>query len=111
MRVLATHLSADDFPAAVFAELYHQRWRIEEALDAAQTSQPFGTRLGPDSACVVGSKAAASKIPCETASKLGLQGVMAKLRWIGVSVGTDHDTSSFAVATIRRWWQSIGQVL
>jgi len=26
-----------------------------------------------------------------------------------VSVGTDHDTSSFAVETIRRWWQSMGQ--
>ena len=26
-----------------------------------------------------------------------------------VSVGTDHDTATFAVATIRRWWQSMGQ--
>ena len=26
-----------------------------------------------------------------------------------VSVGTDHDTASFAVATIRRWWQQMGQ--
>lgn len=25
-----------------------------------------------------------------------------------VSVGTDHETSAFAVQTIRRWWQSIG---
>ncbi|HWM92441.1 MAG TPA: ISAzo13 family transposase [Thermoanaerobaculia bacterium] len=25
-----------------------------------------------------------------------------------VSVGTDHDTSSFAVETIRRWWKSMG---
>ena len=25
-----------------------------------------------------------------------------------VSVGTDHDTASFAVATIRRWWQAMG---
>ncbi|WP_298443597.1 ISAzo13 family transposase [Ferrimicrobium sp.] len=25
-----------------------------------------------------------------------------------VSVGTDHDTASFAVATIRRWWLSVG---
>ena len=25
-----------------------------------------------------------------------------------VSVGTDHDTAAFAVATIRRWWQSVG---
>ena len=25
-----------------------------------------------------------------------------------VSVGTDHDTSAFAVQSIRRWWQSVG---
>lgn len=28
-----------------------------------------------------------------------------------VSVGTDHDTASFAVATIRRWWLSMGKPL
>jgi len=26
-----------------------------------------------------------------------------------VSVGTDHDTSAFAVATLRRWWDTVGQ--
>lgn len=26
-----------------------------------------------------------------------------------VSVGTDHDTAAFAVASIRRWWQTMGQ--
>ena len=26
----------------------------------------------------------------------------------GVSVGTDHDTAEFAVATVRRWWQQMG---
>lgn len=26
-----------------------------------------------------------------------------------VSVGTDHDTSTFAVETLRRWWKSMGQ--
>src|SRR5439155_346285 len=26
-----------------------------------------------------------------------------------VSVGTDHDTSAFAVQTIRRWWFSMGR--
>ena len=26
-----------------------------------------------------------------------------------VSVGTDHDTSAFAVATLRAWWDSIGR--
>ena len=31
VRVLATNLDAEAFPAALFAELYHQRWRIEEA--------------------------------------------------------------------------------
>jgi hypothetical protein len=29
--VLATNLPAQDFPVAVFGQLYHQRWRIEEA--------------------------------------------------------------------------------
>ncbi|MHB9102626.1 MAG: ISAzo13 family transposase [Sulfuricella sp.] len=28
-----------------------------------------------------------------------------------VSVGTDHDTSSFAVATVRRWWFAMGKAL
>ena len=28
-----------------------------------------------------------------------------------VSVGTDHDTASFAVATVRRWWFSMGRAL
>ena len=27
-----------------------------------------------------------------------------------VSVGTDHDTSAFAVATLERWWQQMGRV-
>jgi hypothetical protein len=25
-----------------------------------------------------------------------------------VSVGTDHDTAAFAVATLRRWWAQVG---
>jgi hypothetical protein len=29
--VLATNLSVADFPAEVFGEFYHQRWRIEES--------------------------------------------------------------------------------
>jgi Rhodopirellula transposase DDE domain len=24
-------------------------------------------------------------------------------------VGTDHDTAAFAVATLRRWWEQVGQ--
>ena len=31
LRLLATNLDAQRFPAALFADLYHQRWRIEEA--------------------------------------------------------------------------------
>ena len=53
-RVLASNLSVGDFPAAVFAELYHQRWRIEEAVQAAQASQQVGECFGPDAACAVG---------------------------------------------------------
>jgi hypothetical protein len=30
-RILATNLPAADFPAPCFGDLYHQRWRIEEA--------------------------------------------------------------------------------
>lgn len=31
LRVMATNLPAQDFPASVFGDLYHQRWRIEGA--------------------------------------------------------------------------------
>jgi len=31
IQVLATNLPAADFPCEVFADLYHQRWRIEES--------------------------------------------------------------------------------
>ena len=31
LRLLATNLDAEHFPAAIFGDLYHQRWRIEEA--------------------------------------------------------------------------------
>ncbi|MCC7112624.1 MAG: transposase [Deltaproteobacteria bacterium] len=31
IRVLATNLGAEEVPAAAFGDLYHQRWRIEEA--------------------------------------------------------------------------------
>jgi len=39
----------------------------------------------------------------------GVYDVAANTGW--VSVGTDHDTSSFAVATVRRWWQTMGRPL
>jgi Rhodopirellula transposase DDE domain len=37
----------------------------------------------------------------------GIYDVSANTGW--VSVGTDHDTSAFAVATLRRWWDGIGK--
>jgi len=38
------------------------------------------------------------------ANPYGVYDLGADTGW--VSVGTDHDTAAFAVATIRRWWQS-----
>jgi transposase len=38
----------------------------------------------------------------------GVYDVSANDGW--VSVGTDHDTSAFAVATLRSWWQTTGRV-
>ena len=37
----------------------------------------------------------------------GVYDVSTNTGW--VSVGTDHDTSAFAVATLRRWWDTIGR--
>jgi len=37
----------------------------------------------------------------------GIYDVSANTGW--VSVGTDHDTSAFAVQTLRRWWETIGR--
>ena len=36
----------------------------------------------------------------------GIYDLDANTGW--VSVGTDHDTSAFAVATLRRWWRAGG---
>ena len=36
----------------------------------------------------------------------GVYDMAANLGW--VSVGVDHDTAEFAVATLRRWWQRLG---
>jgi len=41
------------------------------------------------------------------ANPYGIYDVSADTGW--VSVGTDHDTSAFAVNTIRSWWTSTGQ--
>lgn len=40
------------------------------------------------------------------ANPYGIYDVAADTGW--VSVGTDHDTAAFAVATIGRWWQAVG---
>lgn len=37
----------------------------------------------------------------------GIYDLAANTGW--VAVGTDHDTAAFAVATIARWWEGIGQ--
>jgi transposase len=37
----------------------------------------------------------------------GIYDIAANSGW--VSVGADHDTSAFAVATLRRWWHAIGR--
>jgi hypothetical protein len=37
----------------------------------------------------------------------GIYDVSANTGW--VSVGVDHDTSAFAVETLRRWWETIGK--
>jgi hypothetical protein len=39
----------------------------------------------------------------------GVHDLGAKAGW--VSVGTDHDTAAFAVATLRRWWEQAGRAL
>ncbi|MEV4561976.1 ISAzo13 family transposase [Kitasatospora sp. NPDC049285] len=44
----------------------------------------------------------------ETAIPYGVYDLSADTGW--VSVGVDHDTSAFAVATIRRWWQARGRL-
>jgi hypothetical protein len=43
------------------------------------------------------------------ANPYGLYDVATNTGW--VSVGTDHDTASFAVNTITRWWQHVGTTL
>jgi transposase len=41
------------------------------------------------------------------AAPYGVYDLAQNVGW--VSVGVDHDTASFAVETIRRWWQAMGQ--
>jgi len=42
-----------------------------------------------------------------TAIPYGIYDVGANTGW--VSVGTDHDTSAFAVSTLRTWWRTVGK--
>lgn len=41
------------------------------------------------------------------AIQYGIYDLFANAGW--VSIGTDHDTSAFAVATLRTWWDTIGR--
>jgi hypothetical protein len=43
------------------------------------------------------------------ANPYGVYDITNNIGW--VSVGTDHDTASFAVSTIRRWWFGMGKAL
>jgi len=43
------------------------------------------------------------------ANPYGVYDLAADAGW--VSIGTDHDTAAFAVATLRRWWQQVGRAL
>lgn len=43
----------------------------------------------------------------EKAIPYGIYDTAANTAW--VSIGTDHDTAAFAVASIRRWWQARGR--
>ncbi|WP_328948946.1 ISAzo13 family transposase (plasmid) [Streptomyces sp. NBC_00184] len=43
----------------------------------------------------------------EKAIPYGIYDMTANTGW--VSIGTDHDTAAFAVASIRRWWQAVGR--
>lgn len=55
VRVMATNLPAQDFPASVFGELYHQRWRIEEAFKRLNQASPQARMcLGADAAGAAG---------------------------------------------------------
>ncbi len=42
----------------------------------------------------------------EKAIPYGIYDIAANTGW--VSIGTDHDTAAFAVASIRRWWEARG---
>jgi hypothetical protein len=44
---------------------------------------------------------------CAGQSRTGVYDINANVGW--VSVGTDHDTASFAVNAIRRWWSTMGR--
>lgn len=43
------------------------------------------------------------------ANPYGVYDLASNSAWVGV--GTDHDTSTFAVATVRNWWFAMGQEL
>ena len=48
-----------------------------------------------------------SSTPSSPRRAYGVYDITNNLGW--VSVGTDHDTASFAVHAIRRWWTTMGK--
>ena len=73
----------------------------------------MATSRTPVASCVT--QAIPSRCGCTTsrfpelgrAVPYGVYDIAGNTGW--VSVGIDHDTASFAVNAIRRWWQTMGQ--
>jgi hypothetical protein len=54
------------------------------------------------------------RVGCTTSRRTARQGDSLRVYDLGagwVSVGTDHDTGAFVLATLRRWWQQAGRAL
>ena len=73
---------------------------VGEFKNGGREWQPEGDRSG--STCTTSRTSELGK-----AIPYGIYDVAANTGW--VSVGADHDTSAFAVDTLRRWWAARGQ--
>ena len=85
-----------------------QRGREEEGAAGAAARRPGGS--GARRASRSRSRITASSSPARTSTQAipyGIYDLAADTGW--VNVGVDHDTSAFAVASIRRWWQARGR--
>ncbi|MBK9443337.1 MAG: transposase [Comamonadaceae bacterium] len=54
VRVMATNLPDSQVPTAAFGELYHERWRIEEAFKRLKHRCKLESVSGADAACADG---------------------------------------------------------